>query len=104
MYALVEIKGKQYKAEKGSLLKVDLFEETAGEKLQFDSVLLTSEGENVAVGTPFVSGASVKATIESHVKGNKLVITKYKRRKGYKRRIGHRQNYTLIRVDEVISA
>lgn len=104
MYALVEIKGRQYKAEKGSLLKVDNIDAEAGASLSFDSVLLISSEGNVKVGAPYVEGASVKTKVEDQIKGKKIRIFRYKRRKNYARRQGHRQKYTLVRVEEILGA
>lgn len=104
MYALVEIKGKQYKAEKGALLKVDKFDGNAGDVLELDSVLLVSGGDKTEVGHPFVKGAKVTAVVEDHTKGEKVLIYKYKKRKNYRRRMGHRQQYTLLRVQEIAGA
>lgn len=103
MYALVEIKGKQYKAEKGSLLRVDKIEGEKGDKLEFDSVLMLS-GDDVKVGAPYVDGAKITATLEDPVKGKKVKIFKYKRRKNYSLRKGHRQQYTTVRVEDIIGA
>lgn len=104
MYALVEIKGKQYKAEKGCLLTVDKLENSEGDELEFESVLLTSDGEKVSVGAPYVKGVKVKTSVEGHEKGDKVIIFKFKRRKGYRRRQGHRQNYSLLRVTDILGA
>jgi len=104
MYALVEIKGKQYKAEKGALLKVDRFDRSAGDVVELESVLLVSGEDKTEIGHPFVRGAKVTAVVEDHVKGDKVVIYKYKKRKNYRRRTGHRQPYTLLRVQEVAGA
>ena len=97
MYALVEIKGKQYKAEEGATLKVDRIEKEAGETVEFDSVLMTG-GDSVKVGTPYVKGAKVAATVEEHGRGEKVNVFKFKRRNGYRRKQGHRQNYSLLKV------
>lgn len=104
MYALVEIKGKQYKAEKGAVLQVDLMDAEKGTEMEFDTVLLTSKDDKVKVGTPFVKGAKVKAVLEDHVKGDKIRVIKYKRRKGYMRTQGHRQKYSILKVNEVLGA
>jgi large subunit ribosomal protein L21 len=104
MYALVEIKGKQYKAEKGVLLTVDKLENQEGEELEFDSVLLTSDGDKVTVGAPYVAGVKVKASVEGHKKGEKVLIFKFKKRKSYRRRQGHRQNYSLLKVTDILGA
>lgn len=101
MYALVDIKGKQYKAEKGAKLKVDRLHQDTGEKVEFDSVLLFSDDDRVEVGAPFVKGIKVKATVQDHVSDKKVTVYKMKRRKGYRRTKGHRQQYTLLSVDDI---
>ncbi len=101
MYALVEIGGKQYKAEQGKTLKVDRVGQEAGEVMTFDSVLMLRDGDKTNVGTPFVKGAQVKATVQEHVRDPKVVVYKYKRRKGYARKRGHKQQYSLLRVEEI---
>ena len=103
MYALVEIKGKQYKAEKGSLLEVDKIEGEKGDTVEFDSVLMIS-GDDVKVGTPYVDGVKVKVTLEEQTKGKKVKIFKYKKRKNYSLKKGHRQKYTKVRVEDIIGA
>jgi large subunit ribosomal protein L21 len=104
MYALVEIKGKQYKAEKGAVLLVDKFDNQAGDKVEFDSVLLISGEGDTKIGAPYVDGAKVTAVVKSNVKDKKVVVFKFKKRKGYQRTQGHRQNYTLLRVEEILGA
>ena len=101
MYALVEIKGKQYKAEKGSLLKVDKFEDEQGASLEFDTVMLVGGTEYVKVGTPYLEGVKVKTVIEETKKDRKVIIYKFKRRKGYRRKRGHRQEYSYLRVEDI---
>lgn len=100
MYALVEFKGKQYKAEKDALLKVDKIEAEVGSALDIDSVLLVS-GDNVTVGAPYVKGAKVSAVVESHKKDPKIIIFKYKSKKDYRRKNGHRQQYSYIRIKDI---
>lgn len=102
MYALVEILGKQYKAQKGDLLMIDKMEAEANSAVEFDNVLMLG-GESVKVGTPYVSGAKVKATVKEFVKGEKTTAFKFKRRKGYQRKIGNRQTFTLVQVDEILA-
>ncbi|MAG13767.1 MAG: 50S ribosomal protein L21 [Spirochaetales bacterium] len=104
MYALVEIKGKQYKAEKGGVLKIDRITQVKGETIDFDTVLLVRGDDSVKVGTPYVDGASVKAVVEDHGRDKKVVVFKYKRRKNYRRKRGHRQHYTLVKVEDIIGA
>jgi large subunit ribosomal protein L21 len=101
MYALVEIKGKQYKAEKGALIKVDKMENDEGAEVEFDTVMLLGGIDKVKVGTPYVKGAKVKAVVESQQKGKKIIIYKYKRRKGYRRKQGHRQQYSYLRIADI---
>ena len=100
MYALVEFKGKQYKAEKGALLKVDLIDAEPGTAITIDTVLLVS-GEPVKVGSPYVEGAKVSAVVESHEKDDKIIVFKYKPKKDYRRKQGHRQGYSIIRIDSI---
>ena len=101
MYAMVEIQGKQYKAEQDALIRVDRITQETGEAVEFDSVLLLSSDKGVKVGSPFVKGATVKAVVEEHVRDRKVRVLKFKRRKNYSRLTGHRQSYSLIRVKEI---
>ena len=101
MYALVEIKGKQYKAEKGGLLKVDLFADDKNSSLELGNVLLVSGDSGVTVGSPYVKGVTVKAVVEDHGRDKKIVGFKYKKRKNYRRTWGHRQSYTLLKVEDI---
>jgi large subunit ribosomal protein L21 len=102
MYALVEFKGRQYRAEKGALLRVDKIDAEPGSKLDIDSVLLLSRSENdIAVGTPYVAGARVSAVVEGHEKGKKIIVFKYKPKKDYRRKTGHRQQYSLIKIEDI---
>jgi large subunit ribosomal protein L21 len=101
MYVLIEIKGKQYKAEKGSLLKIDRLPQAAGDSIEFDSVLLVSDDTNVKIGTPYVAGASVKARIENHDRSKKVKVFKYRPKKASKRMYGHRQPYSVVRIEEI---
>ena len=115
MYALVEFMGRQYKAEKGALLKVDKIDAEPGSKLDIDSVLLISKGNDpkgndpkeeagVVVGAPYVAGAKVSAVVESHAKDKKIIVFKYKSKKDYRRKQGHRQQYSVIKIEDIIGA
>jgi large subunit ribosomal protein L21 len=105
MYALVEFKGKQYKAEKGALLKVDLVHADVGSSLKIDSVLMVSGEENVVkVGAPYVAGATVSATVSSHEKDKKIIVFKYIPKKDHRRKQGHRQRYSIIKIEDIIGA
>jgi large subunit ribosomal protein L21 len=103
MYALVEFKGKQYKAEKGAVLKVDRIDAEPGAVVDIDSVLLVS-GDSVTVGAPYVEGVTVRAVVESHGKGDKIIVFKYMPKKDYRRKQGHRQQYSLVTVEDIIGA
>ncbi|MDR2103380.1 MAG: 50S ribosomal protein L21 [Treponema sp.] len=103
MYALIEFKGKQYKAEKGSVLKVDRIDAEVGEALDIDSVLLLS-GDTVTLGAPYVTGAKVSAVVESHGKNKKIIVFKYKPKKDYRRKQGHRQQYSIIKIEDIVGA
>jgi len=101
MYALVEILGKQYKAEEGKTLRVDLLNMKEGDSYVTEKVLAIIDGENAKFGAPYVSGAKVEATVGNDIKGEKIKVYKFRRRKGYRRTQGHREQYTLITVNKV---
>lgn len=98
MYAIVEIAGKQYKAEVGKKIYVPRLTAELDSEVSFGRVLLLSDGDNVQVGTPTVSGATVTADVVNHVRADKVIVFKKKRRKGYRVKNGHRQPYTQILV------
>ena len=100
MYAVVEFKGKQYRADVGAILKVDRFDAEKGATVSLDKVLLVS-GDGVKVGSPYVTGAAVKTTVQEEIKGDKVVVFKYKPKKDYRRTQGHRQRYTLLKVEDI---
>ena len=100
MYALVEFIGKQYKAEKGITLKVDKIDAEPGSALNIDTVLLVS-GDTVSVGSPYIAGAKVSATVESHGRDDKIVVFKYKPKKDYRKTQGHRQQYSIIKIEDI---
>jgi large subunit ribosomal protein L21 len=101
MYALIEIKGKQFKAEKGGLLKVDKFETDKGSALELGNVLMVGGEGVVKIGTPFVEGVTVKTVVADHGKDAKVLGFKYKKRKNYRRTWGHRQQFTLLKVEDI---
>jgi large subunit ribosomal protein L21 len=103
-YAIVEDGGKQYRAAEGEYLEVDRFPSEVGEEIDLERVLLITDGENTVVGVPLVPGAKVQATVVSHVKGPKVVVFKYKPKKRYRVKTGHRQQYTRLRVDSILTA
>ena len=103
MYAIVDISGKQFRAEKGFELKVPHQREEAGKKISFDRVLLLADGSDVKVGQPTVSGSAVEATVLEHGRDKKVPVFKKKRRKGYRVKNTHRQEFTVIRVENIKS-
>ena len=103
MYAIVEIAGLQYKVEKDQRLYVNRLNVAKGKKVKFDRVLLTEEKGDVKVGAPVIDGAVVEATVNGEVKGDKILVFKKKRRKGYQKMNGHRQMFTSITINKIIA-
>ena len=101
MYAVFRTGGKQFRAEPGKMIRVPSMDMEPGETITFDDVLLTSDGDETQVGAPIVDGATVKAEILRHGRDKKIIVFKRKRRKGYRRKQGHRQGFTEIRVAEI---
>lgn len=101
MYAVIKTGGKQYRVAAGDRLNVETLALEPGSDLQFDQVLMVGEGDAVDVGAPFVAGARVTAKVLEHGRGDKVRIVKFKRRKHYKRQMGHRQNYTRVEITGV---
>ena len=101
MYAVIHACGKQYRVKKGDTVQLDLLQQKLGDEVSFTEVLLTVAGESVQIGRPFVENASVKAEVLSLEKGPKIDIMQYKRRKQFKRHVGHRQPYTRVLITEV---
>jgi len=101
MYAIVDIAGQQFKVEKDQKLYVHRLEVEEGKKVSFDKVLLIDTGNKVSVGDPVVKGASVDAKVISHMKGDKVLVFKKKRRKGYQKLNGHRQYMTQIQIEAI---
>ena len=104
MYAVVTTGGKQYRVEAGSELTIERLAADAGTSVTFDRVLLVGDGETVTIGTPVVDGASVSATVLGEALGPKLVIFKFKQKVKYRRKTGHRQHMTRVRIDEISAA
>ena len=101
MFAVVEIAGQQYKVAKADKLLVPLLEDKIGAKVKFEKVLLVGDDTQTRLGTPYVSGASIEAKVLGHMKDEKVVVFKKKKRKGYKVHRGHRQQYTEIEITKV---
>jgi len=103
MYAVIKTGGKQYRVSEGDIVRVERLGEDVGSEVYFEDVQLLSDDDDVQIGTPFVEGAQVKATVVDNGKRRKVIAFKKKRRKGYRRKIGHRQPYTALRIDEIVS-
>ncbi|WP_114416957.1 50S ribosomal protein L21 [Marinospirillum perlucidum] len=103
MYAVIKTGGKQYRVQEGQTLKLEKLEVATGETLNFDEVLLVSDGENVKVGAPLVEGAKVTAEVVDHGRGDKVRIIKFRRRKHHMKRQGHRQWYTEVKITGIAS-
>jgi len=101
MFAIINIAGKQFKVEEGDQLKVPHLSTEVGKSLVFDKVLLTNDNSNVELGSPILKNISVSATVVDHGRDRKIRIFKKKRRKGYKRKNGHRQGFSLIKIDSI---
>jgi len=102
MFAVVEIAGVQLKIEPGMKIWVPYMEtHEPGENISFDNVLLLADGKDITVGQPSIEGIEVNATVLRHTKGPKLIVFKKKRRKGYQKKRGHRQNYTVLQIEDI---
>lgn len=104
MYAVVETGGKQYRVAAGEKLEVEKLSVDAGQTVTLDKVLMLSNDGTVQIGSPTLEGASVEATVVEHYKGDKVVAFKFKRRKGYRKKKGHRQQHSLIEIKEIKTA
>jgi large subunit ribosomal protein L21 len=98
MYAVIKTGGKQYRVSPGDTLRLEKLDAGEGESVEFDQVLMVSEGENVRIGAPFVDGSRVTAMIKGHGRGRKIEIIKFRRRKHHMKRMGHRQDYTEVEI------
>ncbi len=101
-YVIFRALGKQFRAEKGRTLRLPLMDGEAGAKITFDEVLLSSDGETIRAGAPLVAGARVEAEIVGMGKEPKIYVFKFKRRKNYRRKTGHRQKYTEVRITDLM--
>jgi large subunit ribosomal protein L21 len=104
MYAIVEIAGHQFKVEKDQKVFVNRLQTEEGKKVSFNNVLLLSDGDKVTVGAPAIDGAQVSAKVLKHLKGDKVIVFKKKRRKGYRKKNGHRQSLTEILIEGIIAS
>ncbi len=98
MYAVITTGGKQYRVAEGDTLRVEKLDAEEGSTVEFDTVLMVGEGEDVKIGTPVVEGARVSATVKGHGRGKKIEIIKFRRRKHHRKQMGHRQDYTEVQI------
>lgn len=101
MYAIIETGGKQYRVQEGDVLFIEKLNVEAGDAVEFDKVLAVSNGEELTVGAPVVEGAKVEATVEKNGKGKKIIVYKYKAKKDYRKKQGHRQPYTKVVINKI---
>ncbi|MUT64534.1 50S ribosomal protein L21 [Paenibacillus sp. NEAU-GSW1] len=101
MFAIIETGGKQYKVQEGDIIYIEKLDVTEGENVTFDRVLAVSKGDGLVTGAPVVSGATVSGKIEKHGKGQKIIVYKYKAKKNYRRKQGHRQPYTKVTIEKI---
>ena len=101
MYAIIETGGKQYKVKEGDVLRVEKLPFEPGEIVQLESVLLVHDGDEVNIGTPMLSGVCVSAKVLAQGKARKILVFKYKQKRNYRKRYGHRQPYTEIQIDKI---
>ena len=101
MYAVIKTGGKQYKVQEGDTLKVEKLEGGEGSEVEFNNVLMFSDGENLTLGQPAIEDAIVKGHIIEQGKGKKVLVFKFRRRKGYRNLRGHRQQYTAVKIDSI---
>ncbi|MGQ9584017.1 MAG: 50S ribosomal protein L21 [Anaerolineae bacterium] len=102
-YAVIETGGKQYRVQEGQVLKVERLPQETGEALELDRVLLVSKEGDVRIGRPLVEGARVRATVVGEGKNRKRLTMKYRPKQRYRRKLGHRQPYTLLRIEEIVA-
>jgi large subunit ribosomal protein L21 len=102
MYAIFRTAGKQFRAEPGATLRIPTVDAEPGSTLTFDEVLLGSDGSAIKAGSPLLSGASVTAEVVKHGRDKKIIVFKFKRRKNYVRKQGHRQGFTEVRINDVV--
>ena len=101
MYALIEFAGKQFKVEEGSTIKVPYIDDKVGSKVPLDKILYMDDGNNKMIGTPLVNGVKINGEITSHGRERKVVVFKFKRRKGYQKKNTHRQEYSILRIGKL---
>ena len=104
MYAVIREGGKQFKVQEGDIIKVPKRSEKEGKKITIKDVLMISDDESTKIGNPIIKNAKVEAKVLKHGKDKKIIVFKYKRRKGYRRKLGHRQQFTRIEIGKILTA
>jgi large subunit ribosomal protein L21 len=104
MYAVIATGGKQYRVSEGQVLKLESLPSEVGGRVEFDRVMLIADGADLNVGAPYIEGAKVAAEVVEHGRGDKIRIIKFRRRKHHMKRMGHRQNYTAVKITEIGSS
>ena len=104
MYAVIETGGKQYKVSKGDILKIEKLNVEEGQDVNFDKVLLYSNGDELQIGKPLLENVLVSGKVLAHGKGKKIIVFKYKPKKNYRKKKGHRQLFTKVRIEEIALA
>ncbi len=102
MYAIVRDRGMQYRVEQGQTVDIALMEAEKGHQVEFDEILLVGNDDSTRVGSPLVEGARVRAEVVDNVKGKKIIVFRYRNKKRYRRRTGHRQQYTRVKIQEIV--
>ena len=103
MYAVIKTGGKQYRVSPGEEVKFEKLPGEIGDSISFDKVLIVSDGENVQIGQPYLENTSVQGRLTRHGKNRKIIVFKYKRRKGYRRKRGHRQQFSMVKIEDIAS-
>ena len=101
MYAIIKTGGKQYKVNEGDIIKVEKLPSECGEKVLFNEVLMVGDDDGIKTGSPYVEGANVEATIVRHGKSKKIIVFKYKAKKNYRKKQGHRQPFTQVKIEQI---
>ncbi len=102
MYAIIETGGKQYKVQQGDLINVELLKAEEGDVIELDKVLMVSNGEGIKVGSPYLADAKVQAKVQKHGKARKIIVFKYKSKKNYRKKQGHRQPFTSLLIENIV--
>jgi large subunit ribosomal protein L21 len=103
MYAVIKTGGKQYKVREGDTLKIEKIDANTGDDIDFNEVLLIGHGEDIQVGTPMLAGRKVTATVQAQGRSKKIKIIKFRRRKHYRKQMGHRQYFTEVKINQIVA-